>query len=99
MPQENSNKIIETLADMNEAIGNRFDRVDKQFAEVNGRLDRMDQQLVEIRGRLDRLEQRIGGLEERVAGVEHRLERIENILLEDIQRRVEILEQKADINR
>ncbi len=77
MPQEN-NKIIETLADMNEAIGNRFDRVDEQFTD--------------LRGRIDRVEQRVGG-------VEQRLERMENILLEDIQRRVEILEQKVDINR
>ncbi len=84
MPEKENNnhrQIIETLADMNEAIGNRFDRVDEK--------------LNDLRVRIDRLEQRVVGLEGGMEEVKQRLRGVENVLLEDIQRRVEALEQKV----
>ena len=79
MPEENGyDKVVEALADMNEAIGNRFDRVDERFDEIERRVSRLE-----------------SGVNRQFGEVHIRLERIENILLEDIQRRVEMLEQKV----
>ena len=72
--ENNHNKIIETLADMNEAIGARFDRVDGRFDRMDQRLDRVDQNLTHILERLNR---------------------IEDIILQEHARRLEMLEQKA----
>ncbi|MBI2506939.1 MAG: hypothetical protein HYW00_02270, partial [Candidatus Colwellbacteria bacterium] len=60
MPKENGyNKVVEALADMNEAIGAKFDEVREKLIEHDARFDRIDQHLLELRGRIERLEQRV----------------------------------------
>ena len=56
MPKESNEEILHTLADMNEAIGNNFEKVWAEFASVNGRFDRVDQQLTHAIERLNRIE-------------------------------------------
>lgn len=77
MAKENE-EILHTLADMNQAIGAGFDRVDGRVIEIGQRIDRMESNVTN-----------------QFADVNRRLDRIENILLEDLQRRVEVLEQKV----
>ena len=57
MPEESGyNKVVEALADMNEAIGARFDRIDQRLTEHDARFDRVDQDLTHILERLNRIE-------------------------------------------
>jgi len=56
MPKEQDD-ILNALADINEAVGKRFDRLDEQFTEHRGRFDTVDHQLLEIRGQLERIEE------------------------------------------
>ena len=67
MPNENSHTddILETLADMNEAIGNRFDKIDRNIMETRSDAD---SQFSEIRNQLDRIEHSI--LEEHARRIE-----------------------------
>ena len=64
--------ILDALGDMNEAIGNRFDTVDKQLTELRGdvdfqfrgmreQLDRIENDIIkEHARRIEALEQKIG---------------------------------------
>ena len=60
---ENNNEVLNTLADMNEAIGNKFDQAAEQTAEVRGDLNRFENsvknQFAEVRSQLDRIENSI----------------------------------------
>lgn len=49
----NNEKVLSTLADMNEAIGNRFDEIGQEIAEFRGD---MEQRLTHILQRLNRIE-------------------------------------------
>lgn len=49
----NNEEILSTLADMNEAIGNRFDKMGQEIAEFRGD---MEQRLTHILQRLNRIE-------------------------------------------
>ncbi len=57
MTKDTNEEILHTLADMNEAIGNNFEKVWAEFASVNGRFDRVDQQLTHVIERLNRIEE------------------------------------------
>lgn len=51
--------MLGALADLSEAVGKGFERVDKNFTEVHGRFELGDRQMLEIRNQLDRIESMI----------------------------------------
>ena len=56
MSKDNDNDILSALADINEAIGTRFDRVDQQVTELRADID---QQFSNVHNQLDRIEHTI----------------------------------------
>lgn len=84
MAKDINEEVIHTLADMNEAIGNRFDQVGEQIGEVRGDLNRLENsvrnQFTEVNGQLTE--------------VRSQLDRIEHIILEDHARRIDALERQ-----
>ena len=75
---ENNKEILNTLADMNEAIGNKLDQAAEQTAEVRSDLNRFENsvknQFAEVRSQLDRIENSI--LEDharRIEAIERRI--------------------------
>ena len=80
----NNEAILSTLADMNEAIGARFDRVDERFAEVDRRFDKVDQ--------------RFNSVDQELAHILERLNRIEDHILQEHARRLEALERKVGLS-
>ena len=61
MPKESNEEILHTLADMNEAIGGRFDRVDEQLADMQTQLNRIETIILQEHARrIEALERKAG---------------------------------------
>ena len=61
MPKESNEEILHTLADMNEAIGGRFDRVDEQLVDMQTQLNRIETIILQEHARrIEALERKAG---------------------------------------
>ena len=83
MPHEKNkeDEILDTLTGLTEAVGSRFDKIDRRFDKVDGELHVVNTRLDEVNGRLDTMNTQ--------------LERIEHSILEEHSRRIEALERKV----
>lgn len=55
-PKSSQNEILLALADLSEAMGKGFDRVNHEISGMTDRFDKAGRQLPEIRGQLDSVE-------------------------------------------
>ena len=61
MPKESNEEILHTLADMNEAIGGRFDRVDEQLVDMQTQLNQIETIILQEHARrIEALERKAG---------------------------------------
>lgn len=78
---------METLSGLTHAVGNRFDKIDRQFKEVREDIAELrgdtERQFKDVRGQLDQMQDK--------------LDHIEHLILEEHARRLEALEQKVGI--
>ncbi len=76
-----SDQIIKAIADLQEAAGGRFEKLDSKLSEHTSRFDDMDKNFREVRGDITYLRQRF--------------ERMEAVILRDLLSRIERLEHKV----
>ena len=60
MPKESNEEVLHTLADMNEAIGGRFDQVDEKLVDMQAQLNRIENIVLQDHARrIEALERKV----------------------------------------